>query len=81
MIKLFVKEGCPYCRKVISKINELNLKEGIDYGLTDAAPGTHGRTVILERGGKSQVPFMIDDDVYMYESGNIIKYIQAKFAE
>jgi len=66
---------------VLSKINELNLKEGIDYGLIDAAPGTHGRTVVLEKGGKSQVPFMIDDDIHMYESGSIIKYIKAKFTE
>ena len=81
MIKLYVKKGCPYCRKVISRIVELNLKEGIDYKVIDAAPETPGRTVVLEKGGKGQVPFMIDDNIHIYESDNIVSYIERKFGK
>ncbi len=80
MIELYVREGCPFCRRVINKINELKLKEGADYKLIDAAPGTAGRKVVLEKGGKAQVPFMIDGNLNMYESGDIISYIETKFS-
>jgi len=80
MIELYVREGCPFCHRVINKINELKLKENIDYKLIDAAPGTPGREVVLKKGGKSQVPFMIDGNLNMYESGDIISYIETKFS-
>lgn len=59
----------------------MNLKKEIDYKLIDAAPNAPGRTVVLEKGVKGQVPFMIDNDIHMYESGNIVSYIERKFGK
>ncbi len=81
MIDLYIREGCRYCGRVINRIGELNLEKGTDYTLIDAAPNTPGRTLVLEKGGRGQVPFMIDNDVHMYESGDIVNYIEAKFSK
>ena len=78
MIKIYVRFDCPYCRKVIDRIEELNLEKGKDYELIEAKNGTPGRETVLKIGGKEQVPFMIDNKVHMYESDDIISYIERK---
>jgi len=67
MIKLYIRQECPFCQKVIGKIKELNLVIGTDVELIDASEGTPGRGIVLEIGKKAQVPFMIDGGVNMYE--------------
>ena len=84
MLTLYVKTGCPYCAKVLEKLRELNLpfeeKNIADPGVVEE---------LKERGGKKQVPFMdddnmtpyiVDDDVEMYESNNIVDYLGKKYA-
>lgn len=78
MIQLYIRHNCPYCQKVLRKTEEMNLQEGVDYQLIDAAQGTPGREVVLKIGGKAMVPFLIDGDTNMYESEDIIAYIQKK---
>jgi len=75
MIELYMRDGCPFCQKVIESARELGLKEDGDFTVIDAAQGTPGREVVLARGGKPMVPFMIDGDISMYESGDIIEYL------
>ena len=81
MIKLYIRFTCPFCQKVMAKVEELNLKEKEDYEYIDSEEGTPGRKVVLEEGGKPQVPFMIDGDTKMYESADIISYISEKFTK
>lgn len=81
MIQLYVKFDCPFCGKVMQTIEKLNLKKGEDFEYIDAALGTPGREIVFKEGGKSQVPFMIDGDTRMYESGDIIEYIEKKFSK
>ena len=76
MIELYLRDGCPFCKKVLQAAGEFGLKEGEDFTVIDAAPGTPGREVVLSRGGKAMVPFMIDGDTSMYESGDIIEYLK-----
>ena len=90
MIKLYVKTGCPYCAKVKDKLFEL----GIDYeehNISDPSIAAE----LIEMGGKRQVPFMddedpcttaghhtpcfLDADVEMYESDDIVKYIEKNY--
>lgn len=78
MIKLYVRAGCPYCKKVETAAAAMGLVAGSDFELIDAAPGTPGRDVVLKVGGKGMVPFLIDDDTSMYESDDIIKYLKTK---
>ncbi|MDR1168909.1 MAG: glutathione S-transferase N-terminal domain-containing protein [Heliobacteriaceae bacterium] len=73
MLELFVLDSCPYCRKVTDYMKEHNI-----------ACKTQDITVpenlekLLELGGEKQVPFLYDKDnnVKMYESDDIIKYLK-----
>ncbi|MCB2216146.1 MAG: glutathione S-transferase N-terminal domain-containing protein [Desulfobulbaceae bacterium] len=76
MLELYVRDGCPFCRKVLDAARELGLKEGEDYRVIDAAPNTPGRQTVLEIGGKAMVPFLIDGDRSMYESDDIVDYLR-----
>ena len=76
MIELYLRDDCPFCRKVVLAAREFGLKEGEDFTVIDAAPGTPGREVVLNKGGKAMVPFMIDGDKSMYESSDIIAYLK-----
>ncbi|TKB08330.1 glutathione S-transferase N-terminal domain-containing protein [Desulforhopalus sp. IMCC35007] len=78
MIQLYVRAGCPYCKKVETAAAEMGLVEGSDFELVDAAPNTPGREVVLKTGGKGMVPFLIDGEISMYESADIIDYLKAK---
>ena len=75
MLKLFYADYCPYCKKVIQAFDEL----GVKCELVDAEPDTPGRKELLELGGKGQVPFLVDGDVKMYESDDIIEYVEKKY--
>ena len=71
-----MRDGCPFCRKVAQAALGFGLKEGEDFIMIDAAAGTPGREVVLSRGGKAMVPFLIDGDTSMYESNDIISYLR-----
>jgi glutathione S-transferase len=78
MIQLYVRKGCPFCKKVETAAVDIGLVPGTDYELIDAAPGTPGRDVVLKVGGKAMVPFLIDGTTSMYESDDIVQYLKNK---
>lgn len=91
MLTLYVKTGCPYCASVIAKLNDL----GIEFEEKNIADPKVAEELI-ERGGKRQVPYvadedpcttaghhtpcLVDNDVEMYESSNIINYLDENYA-
>ncbi len=73
MLDLFVLETCPYCKKVMSYMDENGIKyRKID--ITDKA----SEDALIQLGGKRQVPFLVDKDrnIQMYESNDIIEYVK-----
>jgi len=85
MLTLYVKTGCPFCAKVITKLQEL----GVPYEEKNVKDPDVVDELIAE-GGKRQVPFLeddnktpyiVDDDVEMYESDAIVNYLEQKFPE
>jgi len=76
MLELYVREHCPFCKKVLVVIDELGMKVDKDIRLVDAAPGTPGQEVVERVGGKAMVPFLVDGDLAMYESDDIIEYLR-----
>lgn len=72
---LYVKTHCPYCEKVLARAKEL----GIVLEERNIAVPRY-LDELMERGGKRQVPFLMDEDnaVSMYESGDIIAYLEKK---
>ncbi|MFH1848687.1 MAG: glutathione S-transferase N-terminal domain-containing protein [archaeon] len=79
MIKLYVRSDCPFCMKVISRARQLELVEGREYELINAAQGTPGRETVEKLGGKSQVPFLVDGKTQMFESDAIVGYLDRRF--
>lgn len=76
MIELYMSSSCPFCRKVLAAADRLDLVEGTHYRIIDAAPGAPGRQTVIERGGKAMVPFLVDGATTMYESDDIIDYLE-----
>ena len=76
-MKLFIYEGCPYCLKVRDAMEKFGLKEDSDIKLVDAHQ-EQNKKKLLELGGKAQVPFLVDNEVMMYESDEIISYLIKK---
>lgn len=79
MVELYMTSTCPFCSKVIRAANQMGLNEGVDYRIVDADYGTEGRKKVIDTGGKAMVPFLVDGDAWMYESDDIIDYLQNKF--
>lgn len=76
MVTLYLWDACPYCRKVSQAVKDMGLVAGADYQVIEAGPGTPGRLTVQQLGGKTMVPFLVDGDIHMYESDDIIAYIQ-----
>lgn len=74
MFTLYYKPTCPFCQRVFEVSDNL----GIEFDLRDISEDEDARKELIEQGGKQQVPFLIDteNDVSMYESGDIIDYIR-----
>lgn len=73
MLTLYVKTGCPFCRKVLDTGDEL----GISFEEKNIADDTVAAELVA-RGGKRQVPYLVDSDrdIEMYESDDIIAYLR-----
>lgn len=75
---LYNMEGSPYCRKVREALSELDL----EHVVRNVPKGSPKRTTLVERGGKMQVPYLIDPntDRALYESDDIVAYLDAEYA-
>jgi len=78
---LYQYKTCPFCIKVRQEMRRLALKVAC---LDAQHPGTH-REGLISGGGKAKVPCLkITDPAgntqWLYESGEIIKYLRSRFA-
>lgn len=80
-LALYQYRGCPFCIKVRRELHRLN----VDVELRDPRKNALHRKELLEQGGKSMVPCLriTEDgqDRWMYESSDIIAYLQQQFGE
>ncbi len=74
MITLYVKTGCPHCAKVLTVLNAYQIpfeeKNVSEQAVVDE---------LISLGGKKQTPFLLDGDTMMYESTDIIAYLEEKY--
>ena len=77
-LKIYEFEGCPFCRKVREAVIWLDLDVEF-YPCPQGGPTF--REFVKSEGGKSQFPYMVDDNagVAMYESDDIIDYLYDKY--
>ncbi len=72
-LTLYHFPSCPFCRIVFDCLSRLDIE--IPMRDIQAEPGA--REDLLEIGGKSQVPCLVIDGKPMYESGDIIRWLEA----
>lgn len=78
MFDIYILETCPYCQKVINFMKEKNIQfHKFDISNND------NKLRLLALGGKEQVPFLFNEDTNekMYESDDIIKYLERETQE
>ncbi|MFK0570098.1 glutaredoxin family protein [Endozoicomonas sp.] len=72
--------ACPFCIKTRRAIHKL----GLNIQTRDAMKDGQDRNELQQMGGKVKVPCLRiqeegKDDTWMYESGDIIQYLQQRF--
>jgi glutathione S-transferase len=79
-LELYELEGCPYCAKVVNKLEELNL----DYE-SHMVPSSHSqRTEVEEVSGQTGVPVLVDEEhgvKGMPESDDIVEYLEETYGD
>jgi glutaredoxin len=76
MITIYGKTGCRFTDKVVGALDAHGLSF-IKKNIADQAVLDE----LIEKGGKRQVPYLVDGDTTMYESENIISYIENTYGE
>ena len=78
-ITLYELPGCPYCAKVVDKLDEL----GLEYDSIEV-PRSHGeRTEVEEVSSQTGVPVIVDDEHGidgMAESDDIVEFLEKNYA-
>lgn len=73
MLELFKFDECPYCRKVMKYIKE---NDRTDIVFRDIHKETESFDRLLSVGGKEQVPCLFIDGDPLYESMDIIAWLE-----
>lgn len=79
MIQLYFDPRCPFCVRVIDHLEARGIAYEPKQLSTSANSATRDELIAL--GGKGQVPFLRDPerDVQMYESADIIAYVDEHY--
>ena len=70
---LYKKDTCPYCRKVMSYISSSGRTDIIYRDIIDDPEAAE---TLIQTGGKKQVPCLFIDGAPMYESMDIINWLE-----
>ncbi|MGN0073079.1 MAG: glutaredoxin family protein [Coriobacteriales bacterium] len=73
-LELFKRDSCPYCVKVMMLVDELGVGDQIEY--RDISRDADARRQLVEVGGKQQVPCLFIDGEPLYESADIMRWIE-----
>ena len=73
-LDLYMFQGCPFCRRVTSAIEAAGRT---DVAFHDIHKSYEARRQLIEVGGKEQVPCLFIDGEPLYESLDIIAWLEA----
>lgn len=74
-LDLYYYEQCPFCYRVLVKIKELGLMEKVNFFNTLENP--QNRAFHVKTTGRTTVPCLYIDDKPMFESADIISWLEA----
>ena len=72
-LKLYVKMYCPFCQKVF---REIERSGRTDIEMHDIIASQEDAKELVRVGGKNQVPCLFIDGEPLYESGDIVRWLQ-----
>ncbi|MDO4437205.1 MAG: glutaredoxin [Coriobacteriaceae bacterium] len=70
-LELFIRRTCPFCVKVLNYLD----RRGIEIPLRDISIDPEAEATLISVGGKRQVPCLFIDGSPLYESGDIIAWL------
>ena len=70
---LYYFPSCPYCQRVLATLDRL----GVELKMRDIRSEDGARDDLIAIGGKGQVPCLVIDGKPMYESGDIVAWLEA----
>ncbi len=71
-LALYYYEGCPYCQRVLQYLKES--QTSIEKRNVNQTP--EYRDILIQQGGKAQVPALQINDQILYESLDIIEWLK-----
>ena len=71
-LTLYHFPSCPYCKVVMDCLERLNL----EIPMRDTHADEGAKQELIEMGGKSQVPCLIIDGKPLYESADIVSWLE-----
>ena len=74
---LYYTNTCPYCQKVFRFMQQHNIR----IALKDTLQNPNNQQELLKIGGKAQVPCLVIDGKALYESDDIIQWLNDNMAK
>lgn len=78
-LELYMSYSCPFSLKVINFIKKNNIKDKVEIKETDM--DKRNKETLEEVGGKYQIPCLFIDGKPLYESDDIIEYLQKNIVD
>jgi glutaredoxin len=75
-LELYKKDSCPYCQRVFKALARL----GLAVRMRDVVEDPEALKKLVELGGDAQVPCLFVNGKPMYESSDIIAFLERRFA-
>lgn len=75
-MKLYDLPGCPFCKMVRDRLDELGLK----YERIEVPPMRSARKEVFEVSGQYTVPVLVDGEVVLDDEKKILLYLDEKYA-
>jgi glutaredoxin 3 len=72
----YTKDSCPYCQRVYRALERLDVR----VRLRDILADDDAVERLVEVGGKRQVPCLFVNGKPMYESADIVQFLEERFA-
>lgn len=76
-LELYVLDGCPFCSRVLRYMKA----HGIELPIKNVSRDPEAREYLINAGGKLQAPCLFIDGKALYESLDIIDWLEANFEQ
>jgi glutathione S-transferase len=76
MITLYQLERCPWCAAVRQSMRNVGVEE---YRIVNVPRDRERRDRLEELTGQRMVPVMVDDDVVLWDSRRIVRYVYSTY--